>query len=121
MKRGAPLKRTTPLKVKAPMKRATKAMPRESKKRIAERPERARVRAVTLERQPYCAARDMSTGVECGGDLETDEIVSRARRPGGHLDDTNTQTLCHVHNGWKEDWPDKAKELGLARSWSPGG
>lgn len=93
-------------------------MPRESQNRKNEREERAAVVHTTHERSGWkCQAADLPTGMKCFGDLECDEIVSRARYPGGHLDRSNTQSLCQGHNQWKEDHPAQAKALGLARSW----
>jgi 5-methylcytosine-specific restriction endonuclease McrA len=106
LKRGGPLRRVT-------------AIRQESRKRQAERDARRQVRETTLARDGWrCVAADLDTGVPCGGPLEVDEIVSRARRPGGHLDVANCQATCSVHNVWKEDNPERAIELGLARhSW----
>jgi hypothetical protein len=112
------LVRRTPLRRGGALKR-TGFLKRESRKRQAERDARHAVRQETLERDRWrCVAADLDTGIPCGGPLEVDEIVSRARRPGGHLDPTNTQVTCRSHNQWKENEPVRAIELGLARhSW----
>jgi 5-methylcytosine-specific restriction endonuclease McrA len=118
MIRRVALNRQGRLKSGGPLRRVA-AIHRESRKRQAERDARRQVRETTLARNGWrCVAADLDTGVPCGGPLEVDEIVSRARRPGGHLDVANTQVLCARHNVWKETEPERAIELGLARhSW----
>lgn len=123
LERRTPLKRGKPLKAKTPLARSTKPLPRESAKRKAERPVRDAVRAAVKERDGGCVAHHLVEAGQiprsaCWGQIETDEIVSRKRRPGGHLDETNCQALCTGINRWKEDKPRRAIELGLARnSW----
>lgn len=117
MKRKKPLKRTGGLKPGEGMKRSPLAQ--QSSKRKAETTTRTNLRKEVLERDGYtCQAKHIQEGPECWGPLEVDEIVSRARRPGGHLDPENCQVLCRGHNRYKEDDPEWALRHGLARnSW----
>jgi hypothetical protein len=112
------LVRRTPLRRGGALKR-TGFLKRESRKRQAERDARRQVREETLARDGWrCVAADLDTGIPCGGPLDVDEMVSRARRPGGHLDASNTNVLCRSHHEWKHTEPARAYELGLARhSW----
>jgi len=107
MNRSAPLQRRTPLARGGPL-------PRESAKTKRERPDRMRVQEVTRARHGgVCEAKDLVPEVRCWGPVDVDEIAPRGRRPGGHLDDTNTQCLCRAHHDWKHAHPRRALELGL--------
>lgn len=116
MKRGEPPERRTPLQ-RSPLKRRGKRPRQMSARRRAEKDERVEVREYVLARDRYCQAEGKVPGVPCGGLLECDEIISRARG-GDYLDPDACQALCHVHNRWKEDHPADAIRFGLARhSW----
>lgn len=128
MKRSGPLSRkkrlqADPDKTRAWERRSRQALPRESPRRIAERAERKAVRAEVLARDGHeCQAKGLPVDVvgACFGPLEVDEIVSRARG-GDYLNADHCQALCRFHNGWKEDHPALAIELGLAlNSWDIG-
>ena len=60
-------------------------------------------------------------GSPCFGEIHGHEILSRARA--GRTDDNlldmkNIRLACNFHNGWVEDYPEEAHELGLTRhSW----
>lgn len=89
-----------------------------SKKRAGERRKRLDVTKAAFARDRGCVAMDRVPEVKCGGPLDPDEIVSRARRPGGHLDLDNVQVLCRAHHDWKHEHPIEAVERGLsAHSW----
>lgn len=121
MKRS-PLRRKTPLKASDEGLKRTQLSP-VSKKRQGEAEERRVVRQIVFARDGHrCAAKGLPNAkgepFSCYGRLEIDEIVSRARRPGGHLDPDNCQVLCSFHNTYKEDQPDWAIKHGLAKnSW----
>lgn len=118
MKRSGPPQRKTPLaKSASPLKR-TRINP-VSKKRQDEKPERDKVREAVLKRDDFtCQARGITDGPDCWGPLDIDEIISRARMPGGHLNIDNCQVLCRGHNLYKEDDPLWALRHGLAKnSW----
>jgi 5-methylcytosine-specific restriction endonuclease McrA len=111
LKRGDGLKRSGDLK-RTPLNPV-------SRKRQSEQAAREQVRRLVMVRDQYtCQAKHIQDGPPCWGPLEVDEIVSRARRPGGHLDVDNCQVLCRGHNQYKEDDPAWALRHGLARnSW----
>lgn len=93
-----------------------KPLPVESEKRKRERPTRAKVAAAAKARG--CAGRELVPEVACWGPLDADEIVSRGRRPGGHLDPDNVWGLCRGHHEWKGLHPDEAHARGLwPHSW----
>lgn len=63
-----------------------------------------------------CVAQGLPGAGECFGELTVDHIKSLAR--GGTHALSNLQALCLFHNGYKEDEPDWAYGLGLAKhSW----
>ena len=53
----------------------------------------------------------------CHGNVNGHELLKRSR--GGSITDMNNVVLlCDFHNGWCEDHPSEAHEMGLARhSW----
>lgn len=118
LNRGGPLRRGPGPKTRKPLRRV-EPLRAQSARRKAEAPTRAAVRQEVLDRDGHrCQAAGIPEAGPCWGPLDVDEIVSRARRPGGHLDPSNCQALCRGHNGWKEDHPEAALRLGLARhSW----
>lgn len=110
MKRGHPPKRSAPLKRNG-------RIPNRSMKRLEEQASRRLVVDAALHRDGSCRGREAVPEVTCQGPLDVDEIVSRARYPGGHLDLDNVQVLCRAHHDWKHAEPEAAVERGLAR-WS---
>lgn len=110
---------------RSPMPRSTTPLVRrqrlrpESAKRRRERPARQAVRLVTLERAGWCCqGRDLVPEVECWGELQVDERVSRGVRPGAHLEDALTQALCVAHHYWRTVEPAEARRRGLRlESW----
>ena len=123
VKRSGPPARRTPLaadpdKTRAWQDRSRRRLPARSKKRIAEAPTRAAVRAEVLDRDRGCRARGIAPG-PCAArpgraPLEVHEVVSRARRPGGHLDPENCLALCPGHHDWVTEHPTDAEALGLS-------
>jgi len=91
-----------------------------SPKRQAEKDERRAVIDATHARSGgRCEARELVPEVECGGPLDCDELAPRSLYPGGHLDLTNTQSLCRRHHDWKETHPTEATARGLMRPAPP--
>ena len=89
-------------------------LPRQSAKRRAEAPaRRAVIEEVTRRAGGRCAAREVVPESLCWGPFDVDEIVSRAQRPGGHLDVDNCQLLCRAHHDWKHSFPIEAAKRGL--------
>jgi hypothetical protein len=121
--KSSPLRRKTALRNGSTLKRVTPLDSRstlapESPTRRGERAARAAVIAATHARSGYrCEARLLVPEVECAGRLDCDEVMGRGRRPGGHLDVTNTQSLCRAHHDWKDAYPIRARELGLSKSY----
>lgn len=125
MKRG-----TKPLRTRSNLQ-ASKGLARKplapmSKKRKAEAPERARVRAVVIARDGGCRAAVLLPG-RCRSPfrdrppLEVHEVESRARRPGSHLDPDLCVALCQFHHDMvTEDRDGIATKAGLLRSNSTG-
>ena len=89
-------------------------LPQVSPKRAAEADERKAVRQATFARDGYrCVARLFVPGVSCDDGLECDERHGRGRRPGSHLDLSETQTLCRACHHVKTTSPKVAGLLGL--------
>jgi hypothetical protein len=103
---------------RAPLARTGPPAPR-SAKRIAEDPERARVRRIVIARDgERCAGAAVVPSIRCQGPLDLDEICQRGVRPGGHLDPANCQLLCRFgHHRWKTENARLAVAVGLRR-WS---
>jgi hypothetical protein len=87
-------------------------LPRQSAKRIAERPARKDCVAIVLERDPLCVfpgCQEPST--------EAHERKFRSRG-GSPTDPENCCGLCHDHNQWVHLHNEEATALGLAvPSW----
>lgn len=89
-----------------------------SAKRIAEDPERERLRRlVHLRDGGQCQGRDKVPGVRCWGPLDVDAICPEGVRPGAHLVLENLHLLCRAHHNWKHANARLAVALGLRR-WS---
>lgn len=135
MKRS-PLNRKTPLARGKPLDRGSKPLKRtplargknglarsnlkpQSERRKAERGRREAVRAATIRRAGgECQAAGIVPEIACWGPLDVDEVIGRGVKPGGHLDETNTQALCRAHHSWKHENPAEARRRGLRReSW----
>jgi hypothetical protein len=54
-------------------------------------------------------------GLNCHGDVNGHEIVKASAWRAGRLEPTNVATLCNFHNGWIEDHPIEARQLGLSK------
>ena len=54
----------------------------------------------------------------CHGEVNGHEIIKASQWRAGRLVPDNVVTLCNFHNGWVEDNPIEAHELGLMKhSW----
>lgn len=123
MKQGGNLPRRTPLqgnpeKTRAWRDRSRKPLPAKSKKRVAEDPERARVRQVVLDRDQGCMGRGILPG-RCwhprDEPLDVHEVESRGTHPGSHLDPEVCLALCRGHHQWVTTHPAEAEALGYRR------
>ena len=116
--KSKPLIRKTGLRTSGWLRRHT-PISRVSERRQATLAAREAVRKEVLARDNYtCQAKGREGAGKCWGRLEVDEIISRARKTGGELNPDNCQVLCHGHNILKEDDPDWAIRVGLAKhSW----
>lgn len=91
----------------------------ESDKRKAERPERQRVREITISRAFYgCELRDRVPDVKCWhpdgpNKLDVHEIEARGTSPGSHLDEDNTIAVCRSHHDWIDAHIPEAEALGV--------
>ena len=123
MRRGGPLRRTArlqgdPEKVRAWRDRSRKPIPQVSARRLAERPERARVRAEVLKRDGGCRGRGLIPG-RCGSPwpdrppLEVHEVISRGQWARGYLVPENCLALCQVHHDWVTANPAESLRLGF--------
>lgn len=119
MKRSGPPARRKPLKAGkglasgAGLARGPGPAPR-SAKREAEHDEREEVRRATFARDGHrCVASGFVPGARCPDGLECDERQGRGRRPGSHLDLTQTQSLCWADHRLKTTEPRLAGLLGL--------
>lgn len=117
MKRSQPL-RSDPEKRQAWINSGRKSLPAQSAKRIGDREQREAVRAATLARAnhrcEHCGTRDRN--------LHVHELTTRARKPGSHLDLSETMALCWMCHGRVHDEPAWAESVGLLRhSWDANG
>lgn len=83
-----------------------------SKKREAERAERAKVREAVRRRDGSCRARDVAPG-RCGGPLDVHEVIPRSAWRAGYLVVDNCLLVCRRHHDWIGAEPDAAHDLGL--------
>lgn len=94
MKRGRPLRRSTPLSRGRPLERATSKLKAQSDRRKAETAERRRVVAEVRKAHPLCErCRRRPT-------VDVHERRSRARRPGAHLMRDELVGLCRPCHDW---------------------
>jgi hypothetical protein len=89
-----------------------------SKKREAERPERAEVRRKVHERDGHeCQGPKYAPWIRCwhpaGEPLDVHEIIPRDAWAAGYLVVANCITLCRGHHDWVTDYPDAAAAVGL--------
>lgn len=117
MLRRTPLRRSAPLERSTGPARRTKLSP-VSKKRKAETGARRATVAAVVARDGGCVAAFRGAPGACIGPLTAHEVVKRSQG-GSHLDPTNCLALCWFHNGWVEDHPRAARELGLTASRQP--
>ena len=106
------------------MKRSSNGLARsnlkpQSDRRRGETSARKAVRDATIARVGgRCQAAQIVPEIDCWGPLDVDEVIGRGVKPGGHLDESNTQALCRAHHGWKHENPAEARRRGLRReSW----
>jgi hypothetical protein len=52
---------------------------------------------------------------QCHGEVNGHEIIKASQWRAGRLVPSNVITLCNFHNGFVEDFPDKAHKLGLMK------
>lgn len=114
MKRGGPLRRSTPLQAKAGLGRRTKLQGVSQKRKAIEQPRRVLVDLVLSRDGFTCRARTLLPG-RCGGPLDVHEVLSRARG-GSILDPDNCLTLCRLHHDWVTTHPAEAEAGGWSRS-----
>ena len=128
MKPGKPLERKTrlqadPEKTAAWRARSRKRLPAESPKRKAERPVRAEVRQVVLERDQGCTARGLLPG-RCwhpyGEPLDVHEVTARGTHPGSHLNPDAAVAVCRGHHQWIGNHPAEAEEAGFRVRFTTG-
>lgn len=124
MKRGAPPKRKTALKAGKALKRSAmkadrKPLPAESPRRRSQRPLRAAVVAEVVKRDGGCIPKAAGAPGACVGPLTAHELVKRSQMRDAHLDPANCVASCWGHNGWIEDNPNLARELGLVKRPAP--
>jgi hypothetical protein len=97
-----------------------------SKRRRQVSPQRARALEARFGPQEWwrCLVRDDSRLFdamgECFGSVHGHEILKRSRAGRTNANLLNMDKvvlLCHHHNGWVENFPIEANELGLADHW----
>ncbi len=123
MKRGGWLRRLTPLEARTRLRPV-------SVKRLRERPIRATVRSLVIERDGSgCYAgqvinRRRATAITsgwpmtCAGILDVHEVIPRSAWPGGHLVVSNCRLVCRKHHDWIDAHEITAATLGLhGYSW----
>ena len=117
LQRRTPL-RADPAKTKAWQDRSRKALPAESDKRKAERPERARVRAAATARDGGCVGMRLHIDHDCGGPLDAHEVIPRSAWPKGHLVLDNVVMVCRGLHRMIDADPTLAAKWGLhGYSW----
>ena len=90
-----------------------------SRKRAAERQQRAAVREQVFTRDGGCVLAGVLDGTDgpCWGPLDCHEILTRGRG-GSHLDPDNCTTLCRFHHQVVTENPEWAHTVGLVKhSW----
>lgn len=112
MAQGKPLRRTELARGATSLGRRKRLVP-VSIRRMEERPERADMRELVFARdQQLCRLAAWADGTPgCRGHLTVHHL--RKAGQGGPYTLINLVTLCAGHNGWVEDEPDLAHELGL--------
>lgn len=105
----------SPLRRRKPLARGGRLRP-VSKRRAAQRDERAALVERVLRRDGTCMARVVGAPGACFGPLVGHEIVKRSQMRDAHLVESNVIAVCSFHNTWIEDNPPEAKRLGLWRS-----
>lgn len=114
LNRGKPLERGKPLLRGKPMPREPKRLAPTSKKRRADLPERAKVRAAVLARDRECRGRGL-TPVACTvWSSDVHELKRGANRASCWLDPARCIGLCRTCHDWVTDQPKLARPLGLA-------
>jgi hypothetical protein len=96
---------------------------RENKERAAMMEEKYGPRPWECQFHDFTTARDADLmhrvadlgGLNCHGDVNGHEIVKASAWRAGRLEPTNVATLCNFHNGWIEDHPIEARQLGLSK------
>lgn len=120
--RRTPLKRGTTELKRTPLPKRTKRLSYRSKRREEEQAERFVVRQHVFARDhwrcqmPNVLARhgqDRNAAGGCMGELSVHHLHKEGQ--GGAYTADNLLSLCIAHNGWVEDHPMHATELGLVR------
>lgn len=106
-----------PDKVRAWRQRSKRLKPASDRKRAA-REDEALVREAVFARDRWTcqlrqAARERDDVPECWGRLSFHHLLKASA--GGKYTEENGTTLCIGHNGWVEDQPELAAELGMVR------
>lgn len=117
MRRNQPLKRKTRIKGGGTIDRKAK-LARVSKKRASETADRRRCVEDVIARDGGCVPALRGAPGRCGGPLTAHELVKRSAG-GSHLDPANCVACCWLHNGWIEDNPQAARDLGLVQRRAP--
>jgi hypothetical protein len=113
---------------RTPLKRSTKPIRQVSVKRQGENRERARVLLAKYGPKPwkcrfeeYAATADMalqhwlihSGAMKHHGRVNGHELKKASAWRAGRMDPDNVVPMCNFHNGWIEDHPIEAKQIGL--------
>lgn len=111
MKRSGFLKRRTPLRSRTRLARRKTLLPRSAKAR-ALRDAADPVVAAVFDRDGGCVLRSRPDEAgECFGGPTPHHLLKASQGGGWTVD--NLVTLCRFHNGWVEDRPEHAWQLGL--------
>lgn len=114
LRRKTELKRGT-----TQMPRSTKPIPQQSKKTIAQIPEREAMRKRVIARDGGCVGPRRGLPGACGTlpgrpGLEVHEVEQRSTHPGSHLRDEAAVSLCAKHHSYCTSPVGEARELVLA-------
>lgn len=109
--------KSDPEKTREWQRRSRRKLPQQSAKRKAQNAVRRDVTEQVFERDGYvCRLASKPETGPCFGPLTPHHLKKKSA--GGADSLANQVTLCAQHNSWVEDWPVKARELGMVvRSW----
>ncbi len=117
-RRTRPLKRKTKLKSGGDLERKS-PVKKQSDRRKGQTAERRRVVDDVIARDGGCIPSLVGAPGPCVGPLTAHEVVKRSQMRDAHLDVSNCIASCWFHNGWIEDNPNLARELGLVKRPAP--